>query len=72
MAMVPEQPLVGSNFYEQARGVLVGAFGCSVEQAAMLISDVSSSAGISPRDLVVRLIEVDTRSAALQEIEATR
>jgi hypothetical protein len=65
-------PLVGSNFYEQARGILISAMGCTAEDAARVIGEAAALAGASPRDIVADLISPETRQAALQGIAALR
>jgi hypothetical protein len=62
------QSLVGSALYEQARGILIGAFGCTADEAANLIGTAAAAAGMTPKDLVSQLVSVETRRSHLRAI----
>jgi hypothetical protein len=66
------EPLTGNAFYEQARGIVIGAFGCTPDEAAELIGAASIRAGLSPTDLVAKLVSPETRQAELRSIGMAR
>lgn len=66
------EPLVGSVFYEQARGILIGAFGCTADEAARLIGEASARADVSPKQVVTNIVSPETRRAELAAIAESR
>jgi diguanylate cyclase (GGDEF)-like protein len=61
--------LVGQSYFEQARGILMEVHGLTAPEALALITDVAAKTGISPTDLVAKLVAVKSRTTALKAID---